>query len=171
MAASDDEELATDHAGRVKPPGTWLRIFRIDLNLVPTFGDEVKDPEIVHIGESLSSEDYEIGVIEFCDMVGPFPGCGLVLLGGDLSPDFGLPIEDTDGVESLFVGSSSSEDYHLIMCRVVVESAVGAMCGFLAGGVDFLPGLEGGVVGPEIVHVVGVWVDGDVPAYPPKKRT
>jgi len=32
------------------------------------------------------------------------------------------------------------------------------------GGLDFFPGHSGGVVAPEVVHVVGVWVNEGVPA-------
>jgi hypothetical protein len=76
-------------------------------------------------------------------MVGPFPRSSLVFLGVDLNPLLGAPIENIDGVESLFVGSSSSEDDDLVVQGIVVHGAVGAVGGLVAGGLDFLP-LEGG---------------------------
>ena len=89
-------------------------------------------------------------------MVGSFPRSSLVFFGGDFSPYFGFPVENADGIESLFAGSSSSEDDDLVGGGIIVDGAVGAMGGSLSGGVDFGPGFVGGVVGPEIVHVVGV---------------
>ena len=71
-------------------------------------------------------------------------------------PYFSFPIEDADGVESLFVGSSPSEDDDFVGCCVVVHGAIGSMRGLLSGGDDFFPGFIGGMVGPEIIHVIGV---------------
>jgi hypothetical protein len=81
-------------------------------------------------------------------MVCTFPGGSFVLLGNNFSPDFGFPVEDTDSIETLLVGSSSSEDNDLIGVGVVVDGAVGAERGTLSGGGDLLPGFLGGVVGP-----------------------
>ena len=64
----------------------------------------------------------------------------------------------------MLVGTSPSEYYHLIGAGVVGEGAVGAVGGTGAGGVNLGPDLLGGMVGPEVVHVVGVWVRGEVPA-------
>lgn len=89
-------------------------------------------------------------------MVSPFPRRTLVFLWDDFSPLLGCPVEDGDGVESLFIGSSSSKDDDLIGLGVVVNSAVGTMRGFLAMSDDLCPFLVGGMVSPKIVHVIGV---------------
>jgi hypothetical protein len=57
-------------------------------------------------------------------MVSSLPRSSLVLFGSDFSPHFGVPVENTDRIEALFVGSSSSEDYNLVRSGVVVDCAI-----------------------------------------------
>lgn len=97
-------------------------------------------------------------------MVGSLPGSSLILFGSDFSPYFSVPVKNTDRIEALFVGSSSSKNYNLVGNRIVVDGAIGAMSGFLSKGVDLLPSALGGVVCPEIVHVVGIWMFYEIPA-------
>ena len=101
-------------------------------------------------------------------MICPFPGCRLVGLRLNLDPLLGLPIEYADGIEPLLVRSASAKDDDSIIISIVAHGAVGAMGGDIACGVYFLPLHGDGVEGPQVVHVVGVWVIDDVPAYPPK---
>ena len=89
-------------------------------------------------------------------MVSPFPRRTFVFLRDYLSPLLSGPVKDGYSIESLFIGSSSPEDNDLIGLGVVVNSAVGTMRGFLAMSDDLCPLLIGGMVGPKIVHVIGV---------------
>ncbi len=156
MASSNNEELVVDHAGGVEAACTGTDHISFELDFSPTKSLEVEDPEVIQIGHTFSSEDGEVRILKFCGMIGAFPGSGLVLLGVDLDPLLSLPVEDVDRVEALFVGSSSSEDHDLVTMRVIVHGAVGAVRRFFASGLDFFPFKGVGVVGPEVVHVVGV---------------
>ena len=97
-------------------------------------------------------------------MVGSCPECRFVGFRANLNPFFGLPIEKADGIEPLLVGPSPSEEDQLIVVFVVVHGAIGAVGGDVAGGGDFVPLHGDGVEGPEVVHVVGVYVGEGVPA-------
>jgi len=156
MASRHDKDLVIDHAGGVKPSRTWAHRILVEFDLSPTYSLEVEYPKVIEVCHALSTKDGEIGVLEFCGMVGAFPGCRLILFGIDLDPLLGGPVEDVDGIKSLFVGSSSSEYYDLVAMRVVVHGAVGAVGGFVAGGLHFFPAEGVGVVGPEVIHVVGI---------------
>ena len=171
MAACHNKELVIDDARRMEPASTGADLIFVELDFSPPFVLEVEDPEIIQIGESFSSEDDQVGIGQLGHMVCAFPGRGFVLLGNDLSPDFRFPVEHADSIETLLVGASSSEDDDLVGVGVVVDGAVGAERGALSGGDDLLPCFLGGVVGPEVVHVVGVCMRKELPAYPPKKRT
>jgi hypothetical protein len=89
-------------------------------------------------------------------VISPLPRCRLVFFGSDLSPNFGLPIQDVDGVESLLVGPSASEYYDLLVVRVVVHGAVGAVRRSVACGGYFFPFLIECVISPNVIHVIGV---------------
>lgn len=156
MASRHDEELVIDHARRMKPSCTRPHGISVEFDLSPSESLKVKYPKVIEVCHALSAKDSEIGVLEFCGMVGAFPGCSLILFGIYLYPLLGGPVEDVDRVESLFVGSASSEHYDLVAMRVIVHGAVRAMWGFVAGGYHFFPAEGVGVVGPEVVHIVGV---------------
>lgn len=89
-------------------------------------------------------------------MVGSLPGRSLIFFWSDFSPYFSVPVQNTDRIEALFVGSPSSKNYNLVGNRVVVDGAIGAVSGFLSKGVDLLPSALSCMVCPEIVHVVGI---------------
>ena len=72
-------------------------------------------------------------------MIGSFPWCCLVFFRVDLDPILGVPIKHIDGVESLFVGSSSSEDDDLVADRIIIHRAIRAMGGSISGGLNLLP--------------------------------
>ena len=127
MAACNYVELIVYHAGGVESSRARPDCLLVLLDFGPAGSGEVEDPEILHIGEALSSEDHEVGVLELCDVVGALPGGGLVGLGSELRPYFGGPVEDVHLVETLLVRASSSEDHHYLFDRIVVHGAVGAL--------------------------------------------
>lgn len=102
-------------------------------------------------------------------MVGTLPRCRLIASGSKFCPYFGCPVEDADSVKSLFVGSTSTEDHNRVGCWVKAEGTVWPVRRFGASGGYFSPNALGGMIGPEVVHVIRVWMIDDVPAYPPKK--
>lgn len=102
-------------------------------------------------------------------MVSSLPRSRLVFFGIDLDPLFGVPIEDIDGIEALLVGSSSSEDDDVIVLRVIVHGAIGSLGRFISSSMYFFPLHSYRVVGPKVIHVVRIYIQIHVPAYPPKK--
>ncbi len=102
-------------------------------------------------------------------MVSPFPRGRLIFFGVDFDPVLGVPIEDVDGVEALLVGPSSSEDDDLIVLGIVVHGAVGSLGGLVSSCLDLLPLHGYRVVGPQVIHVIRIYMRWEVPAYPPKK--
>ena len=124
MASRHDKDLVIDHAGGVKPSRTWAHRILVEFDLSPTYSLEVEYPKVIEVCHALSTKDGEIGVLEFCGMVGAFPGCRLILFGIDLDPLLGGPVEDVDGIKSLFVGSSSSEEDELMIGGIIAESCV-----------------------------------------------
>jgi hypothetical protein len=56
MAACHNEELVVNDAGRVESASTGVDCIFIKLDFSPPFVLEVEHPEIVQIGESLTSE-------------------------------------------------------------------------------------------------------------------
>jgi hypothetical protein len=102
-------------------------------------------------------------------MISSFPRSRLILLGIDLYPFFGIPVENIDGIEALFVGSSSSEDDNLIVLRIIVHGAIRALGWFISSGMNFLPLHSYRIVSPQIIHVIRIYIKLEVPAYPPKK--
>jgi hypothetical protein len=89
-------------------------------------------------------------------VIGPLPRCGLIFFGSDFSPYFGFPIQDIYSVESLFVGSSSTEDYNLLVLSIIVHGAVGAVRRPVTCGGYFFPFFIECVISPNIVHIIGV---------------
>ena len=89
-------------------------------------------------------------------MVSSLPGCSLIFFRCDLSPYFSAPVKHTDRVKTLLVRPPSSKNYNFVGDRIIVDGAVGPVGRFLTGGVDFLPTSFGGVVSPEVVHVIRI---------------
>ena len=156
VAACHNEELVVNNAGRVESASARANVIFVEFDFSPPFVLEVEDPEVVQIGESFSSKDDQIRVGQLGHMVCAFPRGSFVLLWNNFSPHFCFPVEDADSIETLLVGSSSPEDNDLVGVGVVVDGAVGAKRGALTSGGDLLPGFLSGVVGPEVVHVIGV---------------
>ena len=102
-------------------------------------------------------------------MVCPFPRGRLIFFRIDLDPLFGVPIEDIDGIKALLVGSSPSEDDDMIVLRIIVHGAIGSLGRFISSSMYFFPLHSYRVVGPKVIHVVRIYIQIDVPAYPPKK--
>ena len=156
MASGYNEELVIDNAGRVESTSTGSNCILIDNDLSPPFALEVENPEIVQISQPFATKNHHVRVCQLSNVIGAFPRGSFVLLGNYLSPYFGFPVEDTDSIESLFIGSSSTEDDDLVSGRVIVDGAVRTKRRSLSSGDDLLPGLLSGMISPEVVHVVGV---------------
>lgn len=75
-----------------------------------------------------------------------------------------MPVEDVDSVKTLLVCSASSKDYETIIFFVVVHRAVGAVRRNVAFGLNLSPFHCDSVEGPKVVHVVGIYMSGGVPA-------
>ena len=89
-------------------------------------------------------------------MVCSFPRSRFVLFWFDFSPHFSFPVKNVDGIEPLFIVSSSSKDDYLFCLGVVADGAVRSRSRALSCGFEFCPLFLSRVVGPEIVHVIGV---------------
>lgn len=122
----------------------------------PGHREKVVDPQIVHICDSLSSVNDQVGVEQLRGMIGSGPRSRLIALGIDLDPLLGLPVEDVDGVKPLLVGPTSSEKDEPVVVLIVVHGAVRTMRGDVSGCGDFVPLHGDGVEGPEIIHVIGI---------------
>ena len=81
-------------------------------------------------------------------MVGPSPRCLLVSLGAYFHPFFGLPVKKTDCIESLLVGSTSSEKDESIVVFIEVHGAVRPERGYISCCLYFIPFHGDGVEGP-----------------------
>ena len=104
-------------------------------------------------------------------MISSLPWSGLVLFRCNFSPYFGVPVKHADWIEALLVRSSSTKNYNLVGHRIVVDSTVRSMSWLLSSCVDFFPDSLSGMVGPEVIHVIRIFMWKEIPAYPPKKRT
>ena len=155
----------------MKPTSTWSYCIFIEFDLCPTFTSEVKYPEIIHICQTFSSEYYQIRVAELGNMVSSLPRSSFVFFRCNLSPNFCVPIKNADWVETLLVWSSSSKNYNLVGGRIVVDGTVRSVSWFLSCSVDFFPDSLSGMIGPEVIHVIRIYMCKEIPAYPPKKRT
>ena len=76
--------------------------------------------------------------------------------GRDFEPFLSRPVEDVDGVEAFLVGASAAKHDNSIVLAIVVHRAIGSAGRHVAGGFDFSPGHAYGIVGPDVVHVVGI---------------
>ena len=91
-------------------------------------------------------------------MICSFPRDWLINLVCYLEPLFGTPIKDINAVKPFFIGPSSPENDHSVIMPIVVHRTVGPMGGRISSGLYLLPFHGDGVEGPDIVHVVGVYV-------------
>lgn len=91
--------------------GTWFGCVLISGKFDPAEGLEVERPEVIKIGDALSSEDDQIGVVQLSSVVSAFPRCSLIGLWHDLHPLFGIPVQHIQRVKPALVGSAASE-YH-----------------------------------------------------------
>lgn len=101
-------------------------------------------------------------------MIGAFPGCRFVLEGVEFYPVVGVEVKDADGVESLFIGSTSSKEKKMIVDLVIAESAIRSFLWEVSCGFNLFPSCFDEVILPKIVHVSRVFVVLLVLAKPPK---
>lgn len=156
VAASNNEEFIAYGCRSMESSCTGLGCTFSDRNLSPTHSEKVVDPKIIKIAYSLSSINYQIGIEQFCSMVGPLPRCSLVRFRIDLNPLLRVPIQNVDSIKSLFVCSAPSKNYHSIILFIVVHCAVGSVWGDISFGFDFSPLHGNSVEGPDVVHIT--WI-------------
>ena len=171
MTSSDNKELISNFSWWMKSSSTWSNSILRNWYFNPVHCQEVEYPKIVHIAYSLSSIHYEIGIEQFRCVISSCPRSGFIGFGSNLYPFFGLPVEYINGIESLFVGSSSSEHHQLIIFFIIMHCAVGPVTRVITSSGDFCPFHGNRVERPDIIHVDGIWIDQWLPAYPPKKTT
>jgi hypothetical protein len=128
----------------------------IEFNLVPSQSVKVEDPKVVQIADALPSKHQKVGKFDLSNVVGSLPRSRFIFFWGYFYPFLGFPVEHVDGIESLLVGSSASEDDYLLIDSIVVHGAVGAVGRDVSGGGDLFPFLVECVVGPDVVHIIGV---------------
>lgn len=122
----------------------------------PAEGEEVEDPKIVEVANTLPSEHYKIRIIKLSSVIGPFPRSILIRFGQDFHPFLGGPIQDIDTVVPFLIGTASSEDDDAIIALIVAHRAIGPLRGHVSSCGDFLPFHGDGIEGPEIIHVGGI---------------
>lgn len=116
FAASKNIKTVIEEDRAMKSSGTWVS-YLLPLNtklyLMPLFRLDIEDPHVLEIEavETLASVDYQIGVDELTCMICSFPRRWFALVGVYFSPDFCLPVQDADVVESyLFLGASAKNN-------------------------------------------------------------
>ena len=140
-------------------------------DLSPSHGEEIEDPKVIQVTDSFSPINHQVRIEQLSCMISSGPRCRLVRFGTDLNPLLSFPIKQADGIESLFVGTSSSKQDQSIVVLIVVHGAIRTQRGYISGCLHFIPFHGDGIEAPKIVHVARVYVDEYVPAYPPKKTT
>lgn len=94
-------------------------------------------------------------------MVGTFPRRRFVGFWHDFHPLLGVPVEHVEGIEPALIRASSSEDDDALVDCVVAHGAIGAIRGYVSR-CGYLPPFHGdGIEAPNVVHVVGVWVNSE----------
>lgn len=58
VAASNHKELVADESGRVESTGAGFHCIFLEFYLAPTLTPEIENPQIVKIGNALSSKNY-----------------------------------------------------------------------------------------------------------------
>lgn len=91
-------------------------------------------------------------------MICSFPWCALVLLGVNFDPLLSAPVQYINGVESLFVWSSTPENYNTIVFSIVVHWAVRSVWRQVARSLDLWPTHSHCVEAPNIIHIVWIWI-------------
>ena len=123
----------------MEPSGTGFYFIIGDLDLSPTESQKVKDPQVVHISNAFTSKNDKIRIDELGYVISPFPRSYLIFLGRDFNPFHGTPIQNTNGVKTLFIGPTTSKNDNLIIFLIVVHGAVGPLCRNVAFSFDLSP--------------------------------
>jgi len=80
------------------------------MHLGPSALLDVEKPKIIHVCKPLSSEDHEVRVFEFSNVISSFPRSRLIFRRCQFPPNLCVPIQNGNCIEALFIGTSSSED-------------------------------------------------------------
>ena len=125
MASGDYEELIANFSWGVESSSTRTLHFWRDGNLSPSHAEEIEDPEVIQVTDSLSSINHQVWIEQFGSMVSPGPRCRLISFRTDLNPFLSFPVKQADGIESLLVWPSSSKQDQSIVVLIVVHGAIG----------------------------------------------
>lgn len=110
MASSDHHHLIFYHGRRMEPSCTGLGLVLGNLHFLPAESEEVEQPQIIEIGDSLTPKHDQIGEAKLSRVIGPFPRSWFVLPWLNFKPFLGLPVEDAERVEPLLAGASAAKD-------------------------------------------------------------
>ena len=86
-------------------------------------------------------------------MVGTSPRSRFIGFWMNFNPFLSLPVEYVKCVESLFVGSTASEDDEAVVMLVIVHGAIGPLRGDVSSCGYLIPLHSNDVEAPDIVHV------------------
>lgn len=137
--------------------GRWASSVEWNFDFVPSFELEIEKPEVVEIGEILSSKNSEIVIDDFSHMICALPGFVFMIEGFKFGPLFGLPVEGINGVDTFFSLGSSSKENEAISFGIEIEGGIGPGFWDVSRGIVVLPFESQGAKSPEIVHVVVVY--------------
>ena len=62
MASSNNKELVSNDTRRVKSATTWSDGLFMNENLFPLESLKIENPQIIHIGDRLSTENNQVGI-------------------------------------------------------------------------------------------------------------
>ena len=121
MTAGNNKKLISDSDRRMESSSTGFGAVLLKSNFLPRQGLKVKGPDIVHIGDTFTSENDKVRVEKFSSVVGSLPGCLFIFFWNDFSPLLGGPVEQVYRVESLFVRGASTIDYDSVVLFIVAH--------------------------------------------------
>ena len=156
MTASDYKELVSYFRRRMKSSSTRPNCIFGNRHLSPIHCLKIENPQVIEVSNSFSAEDHEMRIEKFGRVVGALPGGRMILLGSEFRPLFRLPVEDIDGIESLFGRPTAAEDDDAIVSKIVIHGAVRAIRRCFSLSFDFSPLHSDGVEGPDVVHIVRI---------------
>ena len=137
----------------MKPTSTWPRFVLIDLYLLPFVSSQVKHPEIIQISNPLPSKDDKIGIHNRRRMVSSLPRSCLICNWTYLSPQFSIPVKNTNSIEPFLVISPSSYYNYSIVFLIVVSSTIRSEGRNIPSCFVLFPSHSLCVETPQIIHV------------------
>ena len=122
----------------MKSPSAGLYCILLEFNFGPSKSFEVKDPQVIHIAGTFSSEHQQVRDLISAMWYVLFQEADS-FSSGAISTHFFVSSIGNYSIESLIVGSSTSEDDDLLVFGIVVHRAVREMRRSIACGGSLLP--------------------------------